>query len=114
MTASETIRLRSGFEQLTHSIRLVKPHEIATNLGLILAIDNDRIVRGGTSKIVAPLLLRMIGIRAWVEQKFAPTDGQRESKRIGMAMRRNRQVAQGPASAIARISRAVSKSLPNM
>src|SRR4030066_1807275 len=96
VTATELILLSSRFPNFAVRSCLVKPKEVATDLGLILTVDRDGIVRGGTTKIIAPLFLRMIGICAWINQNLAPTNGQRERQRIGVPSRSYGQVAERP------------------
>ena len=75
---------------------LAQPHEVAAVFTLVLPVDPHRVVRRRALEVVAPGLLRVVRVGARVDQDFFAACGQGEGQGIGMAVCRDRQVAQWP------------------
>ena len=49
-------------------LRVILPHEIAANFGLIFPVDAQRVMRAGPAKVISPDSVGMISIGAGIDQ----------------------------------------------
>ena len=92
--ADEALRRRLRHVRDEPRARLPEPHEVAAGDRLVFAVDAHGVVRQGAAEVVAPGLVRVIGVGAGVDQQLAPAGRQGEGERVGMAVRRDRQIAE--------------------
>ncbi len=76
--------------------RVTQPEEISAGDRLIDAVDTQRVVRAGATEIVPPAFLRVIREGTRIDQELRAACAQRECKRVSVAMRGDREIAQRP------------------
>ena len=94
--ALEAVLLRRGEPQAAAGARVPQPHEVAARHRLVEAVDAHRVVRGGAAEVLAPALLRVVGVGAGIDEELAPAHRERHRERVGVPVRRDRAVAERP------------------
>ena len=72
--ALEAVLLGRRQPQAAAGARMLHPHEVAAGYRLVEAVDAQRVVRARAAEVVAPALLRVVRVRARVDEDLAAAD----------------------------------------